>query len=402
MHRQLGPMGGGLLATLHPTGGSGDAVLATDGGGSRTATDGGGSRRKSAMVIEAVTRTQAAIVRDSDAEKASGTTDEVRGPDGSRPAARASAGAQASFRRRDAAVRIELATTELMTGFAFELDDEAAAVSHGAGKSKVILYRAHRPANTLLRWQAASVLARSPKRADRLPEIYVQMDDVWPFWQALTRVDEVAAPRTMELLHVSLQFATRVVMQVKQLVDCPRPSEVNDLIVPMIDMPGHGSLPSGHATSAFMLSGVLQALLGLRGKDGHLMSQLLRRLAFRVAYNREVAGVHYPIDSLAGRLLGMTLAEFMCAAAGDGTGAFAGAAFDTTKWGETNSQALARANEDTDVFDKKAFPGIGQAVEHTLTRDHDYLVQMWGLAREELGEHGLVYGPAAAPAGAPA
>jgi len=80
----------------------------------------------------------------------------------------------------------------------------------------------------------------------------------------------------------------------------------------MITTPGHGSFPSGHSTQAFMLAYLMEGLLDL---PADAVTQLERQAA-RIATNRVVAGVHFPVDSVAGRLLGKTLAEYVLARLG--------------------------------------------------------------------------------------
>ena len=88
----------------------------------------------------------------------------------------------------------------------------------------------------------------------------------------------------------------------------------------MIETPGHGSWPSGHATEAFAVAVLLEALMNAAPgagspPNGSLNHEQLQRLAARIATNRVVAGVHYPVDSACGRLLGTALAEFLVARA---------------------------------------------------------------------------------------
>ena len=87
-------------------------------------------------------------------------------------------------------------------------------------------------------------------------------------------------------------------------------------VQPMIPTPTHGSLPSGHATEAFLMARLLWKLLihsnAPQYKDHGYWGQMLMRQAARIATNRTVAGVHFPIDSVAGGILGLVLAEHVC------------------------------------------------------------------------------------------
>lgn len=87
----------------------------------------------------------------------------------------------------------------------------------------------------------------------------------------------------------------------KQIIQRPRPFEtiagVNLLVAP----PGSYSFPSGHATAAFASS------LVLARKIPALFLPVLI-LACVMAFSRVYVGVHYPLDVLAGSILGATCA----------------------------------------------------------------------------------------------
>jgi hypothetical protein len=116
------------------------------------------------------------------------------------------------------------------------------------------------------------------------------------------------APYLSELLVLTQQIAGASVMTAKHYLACRRPDEIDSRIMPLIPAPTHGSLPSGHATQAIALATVVDKLLGqLAGATtGHIDKRrdLTWALAHRIAVNRTVAGVHYPMDSWAGAVIG--------------------------------------------------------------------------------------------------
>jgi hypothetical protein len=69
----------------------------------------------------------------------------------------------------------------------------------------------------------------------------------------------------------------------------------------------------GHATQAYAVAETLRLMLGLDPQN--LLARQLRRQAHRIAFNRIVAGVHFPVDLTAGMLLGQSLARFAHACA---------------------------------------------------------------------------------------
>jgi membrane-associated phospholipid phosphatase len=81
----------------------------------------------------------------------------------------------------------------------------------------------------------------------------------------------------------------------KNLVDIPRPPAV----LPELHVigPAHkaGSFPSGHATTAFAVAGLLA--LGTQLRTGYV---ILVTAALIAAISRSVVGVHWPLDVLAG------------------------------------------------------------------------------------------------------
>lgn len=162
--------------------------------------------------------------------------------------------------------------------------------------------------------QVDKVLRAATEREDRLPEILSQASDFWPFFESITGVRLQAAPRMAELLDVANGWTLHLLMALKHQVAALRPVQCSSLVMPVIPTPGHGAVPSGHATVAAFMSELLHTLMPHQA--GSQRPEQLDRLARRIAFNRVVAGVHFQADSQAGYALGTQLARLMRTMAG--------------------------------------------------------------------------------------
>ena len=86
----------------------------------------------------------------------------------------------------------------------------------------------------------------------------------------------------------------------KELTDRPRPFEVLAEADPLLGGTGGNSFPSGHASTSFA-GAVVLAYLVRRAVPALLV------LAALVAFSRVYVGVHYPLDVVAGALLGASV-----------------------------------------------------------------------------------------------
>jgi acid phosphatase (class A) len=83
------------------------------------------------------------------------------------------------------------------------------------------------------------------------------------------------------------------IYDLKKTFNRARPHQVDPQLSTAISVPNHPAYPSGHSTQAHLLAFALDYL-----RPGY--SSALEEFAFQIAYNREVAGLHYRSDSLVG------------------------------------------------------------------------------------------------------
>ena len=173
-----------------------------------------------------------------------------------------------------------------------------------------------------LRNQVLAVLNASIDRADRALEIVDQStgQGALNYWTGMLRIDPSKDKNTFLLMLVARKIGEFVAMGLKDIYRMRRPAQVYPWIMPLFDGPDTPSFPSSHSLQAHLISAALKLALAVpesppvwpptvvawppNGWPPPLAAgetaKALDHLAGRVAYNREVAGVHYNMDSEAG------------------------------------------------------------------------------------------------------
>ncbi|MES2952335.1 MAG: phosphatase PAP2 family protein, partial [Pseudomonadota bacterium] len=211
--------------------------------------------------------------------------------------------------------RLLVCELELLSGLHFDVNQNKQSVSVGfvnldkSPLKSLTLARLTRPTPHIFKQQLQLVSDYADLREDRGAEVLEQMTGGMSFVASVVGLTAHRHKYTLELLDLMISLGLHVKMRFKQAFACPRPVDLSPQIQPMIPTPGHASWPSGHATEAYMAAFVLQALL----PHGNKYKEQMERLAARIAVNRTVAGLHFPVDSAVGRLLGTSLAEFFVA-----------------------------------------------------------------------------------------
>jgi membrane-associated phospholipid phosphatase len=191
-----------------------------------------------------------------------------------------------------------------------------------------------RPNEAAFREQLAFVFNYADLRGDRASEILAQLGGAASFLASLTFLQSDRTPWTSQLIGTAVRLANCAEMRMKHALACRRPHEFSPQIQPMIQTPSHGTLPSGHSTETFASALVLWNLLkasGIKPYAEAAWGEELMRLAARVAINRTVAGVHFPVDSAAGCVLGLTLGTYLTLRC-TGSGQYTAWKFDGTTY----------------------------------------------------------------------
>ncbi len=186
--------------------------------------------------------------------------------------------------------------------------------------------------------QLSRVLQWAELREERSAEILAQIENQHVMWGTLVPLHAERMRATRELIEAAIQMSIYVQTRFKHELACWRPIDYSPQVQPMVTTPGHGSLPSGHCTQAYVIYKVLKSLLNTarrpttnaktsstkpespRTAATDSVNWQLRKMAERISTNRVVAGVHFPVDNVAGRLLGVTLGEYFLRRCGQDLG----------------------------------------------------------------------------------
>jgi hypothetical protein len=136
-------------------------------------------------------------------------------------------------------------------------------------------------------------------------EIVAQHDNAPGYWVSLMAANGHQHPKTLVVMNLAVRIGQVVAAYYKKVFKRPRPSFVCPGLLPAFGPPAHASFPSGHSMQSWLLSLFLeqtQKMQPAQAAPGYYEKQLYW-LAERVAFNRERAGVHYPSDTAAGKVI---------------------------------------------------------------------------------------------------
>ncbi|HTK83736.1 MAG TPA: phosphatase PAP2 family protein [Patescibacteria group bacterium] len=135
---------------------------------------------------------------------------------------------------------------------------------------------------------------RTPETIERIKLENEQHDQPWIFvHDGLLRDNDY---RTKLLIATVLRDVSWFLLRDKYKYERARPTQLEPNLTTVIPIPQHGSYPSGHAGQSWATALVL-GLVDPANKDKY------EKLALDYAHRREIAGIHYPGDSEAARML---------------------------------------------------------------------------------------------------
>lgn len=179
-----------------------------------------------------------------------------------------------------------------------------------------------RPSDADLPTWAAITKLRAPEQHSRLEELIAQDEAVDRFMLDALDMSSLDFPATHTWARTALVSANVVSLKLKDMFQVARPHDKigGSTINPVLPIPPHSSFPGGHATHTAALAVVLSDLLGVAlDRTAALGEQNgLQALAWRIADNREIAGLHYAQDTVAGFELGDWFGSALMAAANTG------------------------------------------------------------------------------------
>ncbi len=167
------------------------------------------------------------------------------------------------------------------------------------------------PANSSARTEAELdfLEALTPQRQGKLAEIQAELlvkkfsFGSYTYASLTTNADY---PATRQLILAAYRDLGIVTFFMKKKFDRIRPSVLRRELTHAVLVPSHPACPSDHAAGAYTIAYLLQEL-------EPALSAVYLEDAERISKNQEIAGLHYPSDLEAGRLLARQLVDLLLA-----------------------------------------------------------------------------------------
>jgi PAP2 superfamily len=219
-------------------------------------------------------------------------------------------------------VRVLLAVTQAVSMLELGTASSQCTLSVRAGGTVTHLHTTARPSSSdyqNLKPSGTGIGALKQKlngRKGHEDEILACDDDVDHLFLATIGLDQRRAPRTMDVIRATIEITGVAVHWFKNEFKIPRPYQLQGVFewpTPVLEHPGHSSFPGGHAAQAWAVAKVLGELAADRVKD---KTGAFDGVATIVAESREFAGLHYPLDTEAGKGLGVAIGSFLATSHG--------------------------------------------------------------------------------------
>ncbi len=150
--------------------------------------------------------------------------------------------------------------------------------------------------------EIATLIKLSEQRVSRSAEIAAQAADASVYWSAMLMMTQASRPATWDLIINANTVGHLVAMHFKRHFARPRPAQVYPALMPILPTPSHPSYPNAHALESALIAACLELAIPSLGSPKETQGPL-DVLAERIGVNREIAGLHFPSDTRAGRSL---------------------------------------------------------------------------------------------------
>ena len=210
-------------------------------------------------------------------------------------------------------VRQHVLLFDLIAALHFETNDKVAGLQHRSPATNDAPPRLYpiaamcRPSSDVFKAAGATRSKSGPNCAKSAPaKSSAQLTPQFAYWNAVANLQLDQRPKTLELIGLALSLASFVEMRFKHALACARPADYS----PTSSRSSHpAARQPAERPCDRSLHGRAPARAAVAAWRAH--RHQLQRLAARTSINRTVAGVHFPVDSLAGQLLGQTLGEYL-------------------------------------------------------------------------------------------
>lgn len=146
----------------------------------------------------------------------------------------------------------------------------------------------------LVKFQQPPADGGPSERTKRLSEILAQDIDFQSYFVAQMGISKTSHPDTYLVLKMAARLGEMVMVVQKSSHNRARPSSLYPLLFPPVPVAEHAAYPSGHSLIGHLMALAIMEIVPQMGRAP-------LDLAFRIAENREAAGLHFSSDTAAGQ-----------------------------------------------------------------------------------------------------